>query len=398
MEQLYSGFRYLVSRAQLDFMRYLYNEIDWNNRLIAIIGTRGVGKTTMMFQHIRKSYDINSQDVLYASLDNLWFASHSLLELADEFHKNGGKALFLDEVHKYPGWSREIKNIYDSYPEMKVVFTGSSMLDIYSSGADLSRRAIKYTLNGMSLREYLEFEHGIKVSQVSLNDLLTNHIAIAIELSKSFRPVAVFKEYLKYGYFPYYKEDKEGYFNRVAQTVNTIIEVDLPANIDIEYQTIIKIKKLFSIIASSVPFKPNISKLAELTGTTRPSLLTYLEALDKAHAILMLDKEATGLKRLAKPEKIYLANTNFAYAFSGEGVNIGNLRETFFYSMLNAAHKVTYSDYTDFIVDGKYHFEVGGKEKKQKQIYGLKEAYIVKDNIETGYLNQIPLWMFGLLY
>ena len=185
MEQLYSGFRYLVSRAQLDFMRYLYNEIDWNNRLIAIIGTRGVGKTTMMFQHIRKSYDINSQDVLYASLDNLWFASHSLLELADEFHKNGGKALFLDEVHKYPGWSREIKNIYDSYPEMKVVFTGSSMLDIYSSGADLSRRAIKYTLNGMSLREYLEFEHGINVSQVSLNDLLTNHIAIAVEDRKS---------------------------------------------------------------------------------------------------------------------------------------------------------------------------------------------------------------------
>lgn len=398
MEYLFSNFRYLVSRTRLDFVRYLYSGINWNNRLIAIVGTRGVGKTTMMLQHISMNYDINSPSVLYVSLDNLWFSSHSLLELADEFHKNGGKALFLDEVHKYPGWSREIKNIYDSYPEMKVVFTGSSMLDIYSSGADLSRRAIKYTLNGMSLREYLDYEHKIKIAPVTISDLLADHIPLSIELAKSFRPVAILKEYLKYGYFPYYKEDKEGYFNRVAETINTVIEVDLPANIDIEYHTIIKIKKLFSIIAASVPFKPNISKLAEQTGTTRPSLLHYLDALEKAQAILLLDKEATGLKRLVKPEKIYLGNTNYAYAISGDNVNIGNLRETFIYSMLNATNKVTYSDKTDFTVDGKYHFEIGGKEKNQKQISGLKEAYIVKDNIETGYLNQIPLWMFGLLY
>ena len=398
MEKLYSNFRYLVSRTPLDFVRYLYYRINWNNRLIAITGTRGVGKTTMIFQHIKMKYDIYSPEVLYVSMDNLWFASHSLLELADEFHKSGGKALFLDEVHKYPGWSREIKNIYDSYPEMKVVFTGSSMLDIYRSGADLSRRAVKYTLNGMSLREYLEFEHGIKTAPVTLSDLLTDHIPIGVELSKSFRPLAVFREYLKYGYFPFYKEDKEIYFNRVAETVNTVIEVDLPANIDIEYLTIIKIKKLFSIIASSVPFKPNISKLAEQTGTTRPSLLNYLDALGKAQAILMLDKEAEGLKRLVKPEKIYLGNPNYAYAFSGDNVNIGNLRETFFYSMLNGTNKVSYSDKTDFTVDGKYYFEIGGKNKNQKQISGLKEAYIVKDNIETGFSNQIPLWMFGLVY
>lgn len=398
MEQLYSNFRYLVTRTPLDFVRYLHSGINWNNRLIAITGTRGVGKTTMILQHIKMNYNINSPEVLYVSLDNLWFANHTLVHLADDFFKNGGKTLFLDEVHKYTGWSREIKNIYDSYPDMKIVFTGSSMLDIYRSGADLSRRAIKYTLNGMSLREYLEYEHGIKIDPVKINDLLTNHIQIALELTKSFRPIAVFREYLKYGYFPYYKEDKEGYFNKVAETINTVIEVDLPANTDIEYQTIIKIKKLFSIIASSVPFKPNISKLAELTGTTRPSLLSYLDALGKAQAILMLDKEADGLKRLVKPQKIYLGNTNFAYAFSGDNINIGNLRETFFYSLLNATNKVSYSDKTDFTVDDKYHFEIGGKDKKQKQIAGLKEAYIVKDNIETGYANQIPLWMFGLLY
>lgn len=398
MEQLFSRFRHLVSRTELDFTRYLYSRINWDNRLISIVGSRGVGKTTMLFQHIKMNYDINSPEVLYASLDNLWFAGHTLLELADEFYKNGGKALFLDEVHKYQGWSREIKNIYDSYPDMKVVFTGSSMLDIHSSGGDLSRRVLKYTLHGMSLREYLEYEHGIKIQALTFEELLKNHIAIATELGKDFRPIALFKEYLKYGYFPYYKEDPEGYFERLSETINTVIEVDLPANIDIEYQTIIKIKKLFSIIAGSVPFTPNISKLAEQVGTTRASLLNYLEALGRAQAILMLDKEAQGLKRLVKPEKIYLGNTNYAYAFSGDDANIGNIRETFFYSMVRATNKVTYSEKTDFTVDGKYNFEIGGKDKGQGQISGLKNAFIVKDNIEIGHNNQIPLWMFGLLY
>ncbi len=398
MENLFSRFRYLIPRTELDFVRYLYSNINWGNRLIAIVGARGVGKTTLLLQHIKMDYDVNSSEVLYASLDNLWFANHSLLELADEFHKNGGKALFLDEVHKYKGWSREIKNIYDSYPEMKVVFTGSSMLDIHRSGGDLSRRAIKYTLNGMSFREYLEYEYGIKRAVVTLEDLLTNHVAIATDLGKEFRPIAAFKEFIKYGYFPYYKEDKEGYYNRLSETINTVIEVDLPADIDIEYQTIIKIKKLFSIIAASVPFKPNISKLAEQVGTTRPSLLCYLEALNRAHTILILDKEAQGLKRLVKPEKIYLGNTNYAYAISGDGADIGNVRETFFYSMLNVTNKVGYSDKTDFIIDEKYSFEIGGKDKSQKQLAGLKNPFVAKDNIEIGMGNQVPLWMFGLLY
>ena len=387
MEQLRTIFHYLASRTELDFVRYLYSKINWENRLIGIVGSRGVGKTTMLLQHIRQHYDLASGEALYASLDNLWFSTHSLLELADEFYKSGGKALFLDEVHKYPGWAREIKNIYDSYPELKIVFTGSSMLDIYRSGADLSRRAIKYTLYGMSLREFLQYEYGLKIEPVTLGELLKHHTALA-----------ALREYLKYGYFPYYKEDKEGYLSRLAETVNTVLEVDLPATMDIEFPTIAKIKKLFSVIADSVPFTPNIARLAVQVGTTRPSLLNYLEALGKAQAILMIDKEAQGTKRLVKPEKIYLGNPNYAYAFADRTADTGNLRETFFHSMLQVTNRIGYSDKTDFKIDGKYSFEIGGQNKTGRQIQGLEDAYIAADDIEIGFGNKIPLWMFGLLY
>ena len=398
METLRQIFHHLVSRTQLRFVRYLYSQINWNNRLIGIVGSRGVGKTTMLLQHIRQNYDIATGEVLYASLDNLWFSTHTLVDLADEFYKSGGKVLFLDEVHKYDGWAREIKNIYDSYPELKVVFTGSSMLDIYRSGADLSRRAIKYTLYGMSLREFLLYEHGIKIEPLTLEEVLKNHVGIAAEIGRQIRPLAVLREYLKYGYFPYYKEDKEGYFSRLAETVNTVIEVDLPATIDIEFPTIAKIKKLFPVVADSVPFTPNISQLAMQVGTTRPSLLTYLEALGRAQAILMVDKEAQGTKRLVKPEKIYLGNPNYAYAFANRKADTGNLRETFFHSMLQVTGRVGYSDKTDFMIDGKYSFEIGGQNKTGRQIQGMENAYIAADDIEVGFGNKIPLWMFGLLY
>ena len=398
METLQNIFYYLISRTESHFVRYLYSTINWNNRLIGIVGSRGVGKTTMLLQHIQQNYNISTGEVLYASLDHLWFTTHSLLHLADEFYKSRGKALFLDEVHKYPGWAREIKNIYDSYPELKVVFTGSSMLDIYRSGTDLSRRAIKYTLYGMSLREFLHYEYDIKTEPITLEELLKKHIGLALEISKKIRPLAVFKEYLKYGYFPYYREDKEGYFSRLAETVNTILEVDLPTSMDIEFSTIAKIKKLFSVIADSVPFTPNISQLATQIGTTRPSLLNYLEALGKAQAILMIDKEAQGIKRLVKPEKIYLGNPNYAYAFSDRKADIGSLRETFFHSMLQVTNKIGYSDKTDFTIDGKYSFEIGGHNKTSKQILGIENAYIAADDIEVGAGKKIPLWMFGLLY
>ena len=377
MEQLLFRFQLLIARTDTRFVRYLYKKINWNNRLIAILGSRGVGKTTMLLQHIKQNYDTASGEVLYASLDNLWFATHTLFDLADEFQKNGGKTLYIDEVHKYPDWSREVKNIYDSFPDLKIVFTGSSMLDIFRSGSDLSRRAMKYTLHGMSLREYLEYEKGLKLDAIDLKTLFKEHVMIATDLCRRIKPIAVFKEYLKYGYFPFYKEDKEGYFVRLSETVNTIIEVDMPVNMNIEFSTINKIRKLLSIIAASVPFTPNITQLATLVDTTRPSLLMYLDALEKANAILMLDKESKGLKRLVKPEKIYLGNTNYAYAFANDKTDTGNLRETFFYSLLNVTNKVAYSDKTDFLVDDRYSFEVGGKRKGQDQISGLPDVYIV---------------------
>ena len=272
------------------------------------------------------------------------------------------------------------------------------MLDIYRSGADLSRRAIKYTLYGMSLREFLQYEHGIDIKAITLEELLREHIALASEISRKIRPIAVFREYLRYGYFPYYREDKEGYFARLSETLNTVLEVDLPATMDIEFPTIAKIKKLFSVIADSVPFTPNISQLAAQVGATRPSLLNYLEALGKAQAILMVDKEAQGTKRLVKPEKIYLGNPNYAYAVADRKADVGNLRETFFHSMMQVTSRVSYSDKTDFMIDGKYSFEVGGQNKTDRQIQGIADAYIAADDIEIGFGNKIPLWMFGLLY
>jgi len=398
MEALQSVFRILAERTQDEFTRYLYPQVNWGNRLIAIVGSRGVGKTTMLLQHIKRTYDIHSGEVLYASLDNLYFATHTVLELADRFRKNGGKALFLDEVHKYKGWSREIKNIYDSFPDLKVVVTGSSMLNIFSADSDLSRRAIKYTLAGMSFREFLEYEHGVKLDPVPLEKILTEHGKIAAEVNRAVKPVAAFREYLKFGYFPYYKEDRQGYYQRVAQTVNTIMDVDLPANMEIEYSTIVKIRKLFSIVADSVPFTPNIATLAGQVGTTRGSLLGYFDALEKAHALLLLDKEAKGLKRLVKPEKVYLGNPNYAYAFSEKSVDVGNLRETFFYSQLAVTNTVTYTSQTDFLVDGKYNFEVGGRKKGHAQIGDLPNAYIAADDMEYGTGMKIPLWLFGMLY
>ena len=398
MQQLFTTFYQQLNRVSTGFTRYLYNEIHWTNRLIAIIGSRGTGKTTMLLQHIKLNYPSPSGEVLYASLDNLWFSTHSLLYLADEFSKQGGKALYLDEVHNYSSWSREIKNIYDSYPYLKVIFTGSSLLEVYKGEADLSRRAITYQLNGLSFREFLEYEYGIKQNALSIEDILLNHTKLAMTMVNNFKPLVAFNEYLRYGYFPYYKEDKELYYIRLLATLNTIIEVDLPATEQIDYYSVVKIKKLFAVIASLVPFTPNVTQLSHDIETTRVSLLNYLYYLEKAQAIILLRKESFGIKQMAKPDKVYLGNTNYAFALSGEQTNIGNVRESFFINQLRVNHKVTFSKDVDFIISGKYNIEIGGKNKTTKQIKGLDNAFIAADNIEIGYGNQIPLWLFGLTY
>lgn len=398
MRQLFETFYQLIERTNTDFVRYLYHEIHWQSRLIGITGARGSGKTTLILQYIKQNYPAYGSEALYVSLDNIWFSTHSLLNLADEFYKMGGKALFLDEVHKYPTWSIEIKNIYDSYPEMKVVFTGSSMLEIHKGEADLSRRAAVFHLPGLSFREFLEIEYGYKTDSFPLAELLARHVEIAMNISKTLKPLAAFKSYLSFGYFPFYREDRQLYHEKLLATLNTILDVDLPATEKIDYYSIGRIKKLFVILSQLVPCIPNISTLSKEVEVTRISLLNYLFYLKKAQALLLLDKEASGIKQLAKPEKIYLGNTNYAYALGGERTDIGNVRETFFFNQMQVKHNVTYSSKVDFTINNTYQFEIGGKNKTKQQLAGTDNGYLALDGIETGFGNEIPLWMFGLTY
>jgi len=398
MQQLFPFFLQRLKYVTKDFIRYLYTEIQWHNRLIAIIGARGTGKTTMLLQYIKENYEPSSGEVLYVSLDHFWFTVHHLTELADEFVKNGGKALFLDEVHKYAGWSTEIKTIYDTYPELKIVFTGSSLLEVYRGEADLSRRLVVYYLPGLSFREFLEYEYGLKYASVTLSDVLKRQGEITTEIVGRIKPLVAFKKYIKYGYFPYYKEDGELYHQRILSTLDTVIESDLPAVERIDYYSVVKMKKLFMIMSSLVPFTPNVTQLSRDMAITRISLMNYLYYLDKAQAIMLLEKEALGIKQMTKPEKIYLGNTNYAYALGGDKTDIGSVRETFFLNQLRVRHKVSFAGTVDFKVNDEFYFEVGGVNKTQKQIKGREQAYLVLDDLEQGWGNKIPLWIFGLLY
>jgi predicted AAA+ superfamily ATPase len=400
MKQLFSAFYRHLAETNLTFQRYLKPKIDWNNRLIAITGARGSGKTTMLLQHIRENYGTAPETVLYASLDNIYFSVNTLYALADEFYLNGGDTLFLDEVHKYANWAQEIKNIYDDFPKMKVVFTGSSMLGIFQSNADLSRRVRHYQLFGMSFREFLVYEGLLEKEPAaySLEEILKSHIPVSNEISRKIKIIPAFKKYLKYGYYPYYREDVGGYHERVMRTFNTIVESDLPAVEHIDPYSVGRIKKLFYILSGMVPFTPNISQLSQTVDITRVSLVNYLTMLEKAHSVLLLNKEATALRQMVRPDKIYLQNTNYIYALAAENADVGNVRETFFYNQLQVNHSVGYTKETDFLIDRQYYVEVGGRNKSREQIRGLQNAFLALDDIETGYQNEIPLWLFGFLY
>ena len=399
MRELFEVFYRRLANTDTRFTRYLYHRIRWNAHLLGILGARGAGKTTMILQRIRMEFGTAPTQALYVSLDNLYFSTHTLLDLVRQFHQNGGTHLFLDEVHRYPNWSAELKQIYDDYPQLYVVFTGSSLLQLEDGKADLSRRATMYYLHGLSFREYLEFDRGLIFPVYSIEEVLHNHVSIAADVVKMLHPLPAFREYLEYGYYPFYKEDKEAYHDKLLATFTQIMEQDLPAVVDIEYTTIQRIKKLFGLIAQLVPLVPNITALSRDLGTTRLTLLNYLYYLSRAKAVLTLDKASGGLKPMAKPEKIYLGNTNYAYAFAREKTDVGNVRETFFVNQLEATHRVTYapSD-ADFLIDDTYTFEVGGANKSQQQIRGVANAYLVLDNIEQGFAREIPLWLFGMLY
>ena len=398
MDELFDIFYRELRKTNLSFQRYLSDEINWNGRLLAITGARGTGKTTMILQHIKKTFGNSPKDALYVSLDNIRFSGNRLFDLANSFEKQGGKYLFIDEVHKYENWSQEIKNIYDSFSDLKVVFTGSSMLEIYKGNADLSRRTVHYVLQGMSFREFLKYDQNVEIEKYTLGDILQNHIEIASVINEKIRPLPMFNAYLKHGYYPYYKSDKQFYLSKLANTMNLILEIDLPAVEAIEMYSIRKIKRLLWIISQSVPFAPNITDLAAGLSVSRNSLLNYLTILERGGLIHLLQNSMKGISSLTKPEKIYLNNTNQIYAFDSEKPNTGNLRETFFCNQLKVIGELTSAPKADFTFNNQYIFEVGGKNKGHEQIIGLDHAFLVLDNIEYGFGNKIPLWLFGMLY
>ncbi len=390
MEKLNRSYRLLLENTDVKFTRYLHNEINWDSKLIAILGARGVGKTTLILQHI-KLYD-NIGESLFVTADDLYFTTHSLVELAEEFYQNGGKKLYIDEIHKYRGWSTEIKNIYDLLPGLKVVYTGSSILDLEKGGADLSRRKLEYKLEGLSFREFLKISRDIDLPVHSIEDILANKIEFPY---KEHRPLQLFKEYLQTGYYPFFKE--EGYLLRLRNVIYQTLENDIPNFAQMNVATVQKLKKLLYIIAQCVPFKPNFSKLSRDLDINRNSIPELIFYLEKAGIINQLRDDTKGIRLLGKVDKIYLNNTNIAYCLSEDEPNIGNIRESVFYTLMRTIKEVTSSSVADFSI-GDYTFEVGGKSKGQKQIEGVKNAYIIKDDIEYGYNNIIPLWTFGLTY
>lgn len=398
MEKLIEVFRKKMTIPLPTFERELERKINWNARLISIRGSRGTGKTTLFLQHIKKTFSDNLNKVLYVSLDNIYFSNNTLVELAEKFVSRGGTHIFLDEVHKYENWSKEIKNLYDDFPELHIAFTGSSLLEILNGRADLSRRTLVYELTGLSFREYLSL---IKVQDFpifTLEEILKNNEQVSAEIASKIKPFEFFDDYLSFGYYPYFLEGKDDYFNRLNETLNMILEVELPFLRGLEIAYIPRIKKLLAIIGESAPFIPNITQLAAKIGISRQTLLQYLKYLEDAKLINQLYKKSRGLSVLEKPEKILMENTNLMELFNGENANTGNRRETFVLNQLLHSHKVDFSEESDFFVDSRYTFEVGGKNKKRKQIQELPDSYIIADDIEFGTDRRIPIWLLGFMY
>ncbi len=388
MRTLYQKFEILLQNTTTEFKRYLYEEISWKSRMVGIIGPRGVGKTTMILQYIKEN--LGSKQALYVSADDMYFGEKRLIDLVDVFYKNAGQYLFIDEIHKYVNWSQELKNIYDSYPDLKVVFTGSSVLDILKGSADLSRRALIYKLQGLSFREYLNFFHNKKIESFSFEQIINGEHSLDIK-----HPLPLFNDYLQRGYYPFGIENELSL--RLGQIVVQTLETDIPQYVNMNVSTSRKLKRLLSIIYESVPFKPNLSKIAELISVSRNSLDDYFAYMEKAGLISQLRNDTRGIRGLGKVDKVYLDNTNLIFSLAGDKLNIGNVRETFFINQMRVKNDVISSKNADFVIKG-YTFEIGGKNKQQKQIEQDGKSYIVKDDIEFGYMNVIPLWAFGLNY
>ncbi|MFH0729846.1 MAG: AAA family ATPase [Pseudomonadota bacterium] len=385
--------------------RYLYDRIDWNLRCFGILGARGTGKTTLMLQHIQERYG-KSDKALYVSVDSPYFQAHHLYDFAVKFHQLGGELLLVDEIHKYQDWSVHIKSIYDALPDLKIIFSGSSLLRITKQKADLSRRAIIFNLHGLSLREYIHFSLDKVFPAYTLEDVLDHGHEIATDICKEIKVLRAFRDYLQGGYYPFFLEGESYYQVKVREIINHILEVDLPFVDRIEPRQISKIKKLLYLLSVGVPFTPNIAKLAVATDISRPKLYEYLEHLQDARLLNLVRSQGRGYEILTKPDRIYLENSNLMYAIAEE-VNVGSLRELFFVNQVRNAgsvhpslveNSVELSGRGDFIVKSQYTFEIGGKGKGFKQISGVEKSFVVSDDIEVGYKNRLPLWLFGFLY
>ena len=391
MEKLYELYAKKLKTVSTDFVRYLYNQINWDSQLIVIMGARGVGKTTMVLQRILLT-DAKKES-LYVSADNTFFAGNTLYDIATKFAQEGGKVLYIDEVHKYQDWSKEVKMMYDFLPDLKVVITGSSILElIRGTDADLSRRAIRYKLEGLSFREYLNFSLDLNIPTYTLEEILDGKVELPAEVKY---PLAHFKEYLTKGYFPFFKQDD--YYQRLENVINQTMEVDIPAYAKMNVSTARKLKQLLYVISRSVPFKPNFTEIGRAISSDRGTVADHMVYMEKSTLIRQLNFAPDGMDLVQKVDKIYLGNTCFIYALADENPEIGNIRETFFYCAMCVNHKVTSSPAADFLVKG-HTFEVGGKSKKQKQIKNVNDAFVVKDDIENAYMNIIPLWTFGFNY
>ena len=396
MDGLFEFQENIIRPVKNDFRRYLHDQINWDQRMIGIKGPRGAGKTTLMLQRLK--FDLGTPtEALYVTADHNWFYTHTLFDVANDWYKQGGKILFIDEVHKYPGWSVELKNIYDGLPEMRIVFSASSALDIYRGEADLSRRVMTYLLAGLSFREFLSLTEGIRFDAVSIDDIRNNHFIISRVITEGFRPLPAFRKYLTLGYLPIIGEGEDNYLVKLKQIINTIVDVDLAYISSYNSGTAVKVKKLLGVIAESVPFKPNIAALARKLDLSRDSVYQYIYQLKDARLLNTLNSEGKGVSTLQKPDKIFLENSNLAFALK-EKPDIGNVRETFVLNqLLNAGVSVSSPSEGDFLADG-ITIEVGGKSKSENQVKHLDNYLIAADNIEVSGGNKIPLWLLGFLY
>ena len=386
---LYEYMDTMLKQAPAGMKRYIYDDIAWDARMVGIVGPRGVGKSTMILQYILAHQDRSK--MLYVSADTVYFSSHSIIETADAFVKEGGEHLFIDEIHKYKNWSKELKQLYDVHPKLRITFTGSSVLDIYKGEADLSRRALIYTMQGLSFREYLELFHGISSRAYSLEEILNQQVSVS-ELE---HPLPLFRDYLKRGYYPFANEI--GFEYRMQQVIGQTTESDIPQYADMKASTARKLKQMLSVISSLAPYKPNADNLARELSVSKNNVPDYLVYLEMAEMIGQLRDDTGGLRGLGKVEKVYIDNPTLMTVLAGGNPDIGNMRETFFYNQMRVNNDIISSRESNFRI-GKYTFEVGGKKKGKKQIEDIPDGIIVRDEIEVGHGIIVPLWMFGMNY